>query len=160
MEALTAPVDIFATKGIEYLLILLFLATFLAFWIYFTTDREVTVKARGTKIKNLMEWFNVPEGIFYHQGHSWVREEIGGLLRVGVDDFAQKMLGTVSSIHTGKAGAMVKQGEQGWTLKAGARSVAMLSPVDGEILEVNKDVLSDPSLINRDPYGKGWLFKI
>ena len=69
METFAAhPVDIFATKGIEYLLVLFFLATFLAFWLYFTTDRKVTVRARGTRLRNLMEWFSIPEGIFFHQG--------------------------------------------------------------------------------------------
>ena len=160
MNPLAAPVDIFATKGIEYLVILFFLATFLAFWLYFTTDRQEIVRAGGTKIKNLMDWFRVPEGFFFHQGHSWVQEEVGGTLRVGMDDFAQKMVGKISSIDIGNVGTKVKQGEKSWTLKAGNRLIAMLAPVNGEILEVNKDVLADPSLINRDPYGKGWLFKI
>ena len=160
MEALAVPVDIFATKGIEYLLFLLFLGAFLTLWLMFTSDRERTVKVRGTKNKNLMNWFSVPEGIFFHLGHSWARAESAGTLRVGMDDFAQKMIGAVDSVRTGKAGEKLRQGEEGWILKMENRSIAMLSPVNGEILEVNKEVLADPSLIHNDPYGKGWLLKV
>ena len=163
METFAAhPVDIFATKGIEYLLVLFFLATFLAFWLYFTTDRKVTVRARGTRLRNLMEWFSIPEGIFFHQGHAWARAESpgAGTLRVGLDDFAQKMVGDVGAIQVGGTGLHVRQGEKGWTLKAGNKSIAMLSPVNGEIIEVNQEVLANPSLLNSDPYGKGWLLKI
>jgi len=161
MDPTAAPVDIFATKGIEYLIILFFLAAFLTFWLMFT-DRHPTVKARGSRLRNLMEWFSVPEGIFFHQGHAWVRAESPGAatLRVGLDDFAQKMVGVADSIQVGKAGVNVRQGEVSWTLKAGKRSIAMLSPINGEIIEVNQAVLSNPSLINSDPYGKGWLLKI
>ena len=158
MDPTAAPVDIFATKGIEYLIILFFLAAFLTFWLMFT-DRYPNVKVKGTKNK-IMDWFSVPAGFFFHQGHAWARVESGGVLRVGMDDFAQKMVGTVNAVRTGKAGDKVRQGENGWTLKMGDRSIAMLSPVNGEILEVNKQALANPSLINSDPYGKGWLIKI
>jgi len=158
MDPLAAPVDIFATKGIEYLIILFFLAAFLTFWLMFT-DRYPTVKVKGTKNK-IMDWFRVPDGIFFHQGHAWAQVERAGVLKVGMDDFAQKMVGTVKSVDTGKAGEKVRQGEEGWTLKMGNRSIPMLSPVNGEILEVNKEALANPSLINRDPYGKGWLIKV
>jgi glycine cleavage system H lipoate-binding protein len=159
MDPTAAPVDIFATKGIEYLIILFFLAAFLTFWLMFT-DRHPNVKVKGRKSKNLMDWFSVPEGLFFHQGHAWAKVESAGVLKVGMDDFAQKMVGTAKSVLAGKPGEKVRQGEEGWTLKMGNRSIPMLAPVNGEILEVNKEALANPTLINRDPYGKGWLIKI
>jgi glycine cleavage system H lipoate-binding protein len=164
MEALAAapPVDMFATKGIEYLLILIFLAAFLGFWLYFTSGDERTVKTKGKRINNPLEWFAVPKGVHFHRGHSWAKPETSDAdtLKVGMDDFAQKMTGKVDFFYIGEAGAKMKQGEEGWTLKVRNKPITMLSPVNGEIIEVNEEVLADPSLINNDPYGKGWILKV
>ena len=95
-------------------------------------------------------------------GHSWAKPETNDAdtLKVGMDDFAQKMTGKVDFFYIGEAGGKMKQGEEGWTLKVRNKPITMLSPVNGEILEVNEEVLADPSLINNDPYGKGWILKV
>ena len=96
----------------------------------------------------------------FHPGHGWARAGRKGLITVGMDDFAVKLLGRVDSISLPAAGSMVKQGSAGWLMNADGKAIPMLSPVDGAVVEINMDVVDVPSLAFDDPYGKGWLFKV
>ncbi|MHB8909659.1 MAG: glycine cleavage system protein H [Syntrophales bacterium] len=98
--------------------------------------------------------------VYYHQGHSWTIPESGNAVRVGIDDFAQKLVGRIEAITCPPIGSEVRQGEKGWTLLVNAKSIDMLSPVDGTIVEINEGLLSSPESIGSDPYGESWLMKI
>lgn len=150
-------IAIYATKGFEYLWILSFLAIFTGFYLYFTSSKfEPRLAAAGRMLSAIGEWFRVPEGLLFHQGHTWVQpdEADPGLVRVGLDDFAQKLVGKVDSVKTPGLGARVHQGETGWSLRIGGKSINMLSPVSGEIVGVNKAFQSN------DPFGNGWVYKV
>lgn len=151
-------VDIYATKGIEYLLVVAFLLAI----VFFSRSFALPVTEGGRKgfFADLAGWFRIPEGIFYHQGHGWLRPAEGGLVTVGIDDFAQKFVGPIDSLDLPPAGSRLRQGAQGWGLKVGPKTIPMLSPVDGEVVEVNWDALRNPASLNEDPYGKGWLLKV
>jgi glycine cleavage system H lipoate-binding protein len=155
-------VDLFATKGMEYVLVIGFLLAFILFWRYLSRPVRLAgdFNARGRGAARLTPWFNLADGIFYHQGHSWAMHEYGRVVRVGMDDFAQKLLGRSNSVDLPQVGAKVEQGEAGWKLHVDTKSVDLLSPVDGEVIALNEEVLKNPDLINHDPYGKGWLMKI
>ena len=77
-----------------------------------------------------------------------------------MDDFAQKMLGKIDAIKFPKVGSQVTQGEKGWSLLVGSKSIDMLSPVDGKIVDINENLLSSPENVSRDPYGQSWLMKV
>ncbi len=106
--------------------------------------------------------FLVPEGFFFHQGHAWLQADNADICMgtIGINDFAQKMVGAIDFVNAGGIGKKIKQGERGWTLRVRHKSIDMLSPVSGEIVGVNGAALSNPSLLNNDPYGKGWLLKV
>jgi len=106
--------------------------------------------------------FLVPEGFFFHQGHTWMQADNADIstVTIGMDDFAQKMVGAIDFVNAGGIGEKIKQGERGWTLRVRHKPIDMLSPVSGEIVGVNEAAMSNPSLINNDPYGKGWLLKV
>ncbi len=114
------------------------------------------------KMKTLERFagFLVPRDLMYHPGHAWARLEDGDIITVGMDDFAVKLLGSVDSISLPKEGSKVKQGSFGWLMKAESRVIQMLSPVEGEVVAVNSEVINSPALAFNDPYGKGWLFKV
>ena len=158
---------IYATKGFEYLLILGFLALFTAFYLYFTSGKfeQVTAVIRSS-IEHMVDWFRVPDNILFHQGHTWALQEVAdpGIVTVGIDDFAQKMIGPMAFKNTPAIGSFVKQGEKGWSLDDGKKSVDMLMPMSGEVVDINKDALrnntSKDSELSRDPYEQGWLLKI
>jgi len=104
--------------------------------------------------------FLVPNDVMYHPGHAWARMEANDIITVGMDDFAAKLLGSVDLISLPKEGSKVRQGSFGWLMKAESRAIHMLSPVEGEVVAINNEVIGSPSLPFDDPYGKGWLFKV
>jgi glycine cleavage system H lipoate-binding protein len=103
--------------------------------------------------------FMVADGYYYHQGHAWARIEHGGFVRLGVDDFAWRLLGP-TDFTLPKIGAKLKPNETGWSMKRGERSAAMLSPMSGIVMATNQTALRQPDLAKKDPYGKGWLVVI
>ncbi len=151
-------VDIYATKGIEYLIVIAFLASF----VYFSRAFSLRTVAAGVArtISDIVEWFRLPADRHYHQGHSWMKGEADGLVSVGLDDFAQKLVGKVDGVELPPVGAKLAQGEKAWKLTVDSRPVAMLSPVDGEVVAVNVEAQRSPGVLNQDPYGTGWLLKV
>jgi len=161
---------IYATKGFEYLLILGFLALFTAFYLYFTSERfEKVATVISSTIEHMVDWFQVPDNILFHQGHAWARieESEPGIVKVGMDDFAQKMAGPMGIRNNPTVGSVIRQGERGWSLQDSEKSVDMLSPVSGEVTEINTALLAElekdshaTEAMGNDPYGKGWILKI
>ena len=109
---------------------------------------------------SVAQWFSLPEGLHYHQGHTWVMPQGAELVKVGMDDFAQRLVGRSDKISLPKAGSRLEQGNVGWKLGVDAKTIDMLSPVTGDVVAVNKDIIKNPDLINQDPYGKGWLMMV
>ena len=104
--------------------------------------------------------FMVADGYYYHQGHSWARIEHGGFVRLGVDDFAWRLLGGSTDISLPQIGAKLKQNETGWAIKREEKTAAVLSPMSGIVMTTNQNALRQPHLSKKDPYGKGWLVVI
>jgi glycine cleavage system H lipoate-binding protein len=107
-----------------------------------------------------MAGFLVPNDVMFHAGHGWARLGRKHIFTVGMDDFAAKLLGRADSISLPAQGSRVKQGAPGWQMKADSKSILMLSPIDGEVVQVNRDVIDSPDLAFNDPYGNGWLFRV
>ena len=97
-----------------------------------------------------------PDDLYYHRDLMWVKVE-GGSVRVGYNDWAQEAAGKLVNLNTRKVGRSVKAGKTLGTVESGKWVGPLKSPVAGEILEVNQEVLKDPSVINGDPYGAGWV---
>jgi len=160
MEGFTY-VDIFATKGIEYLLVISGLLFFAFFWQFLNRPAVAVYREAENFVSAISDWFRLPaEGVYFHQGHSWAAPEGGEVVRVGMDDFAQKLLGKIDAIKFPKVGSQITQGEKAWSLLVGSKSIDMLSPVDGKILAINENLLSSPESISKDPYGQSWLMTV
>lgn len=102
--------------------------------------------------------FRLAEDTYYHEGHTWAKPEYGGRVRVGLDDFAQRLLGRVSRIDLPDLGHPVKQGEVGFCVRRNGDVVSILSPIDGVILRINPRLSENPGLVNEFPYEAGWIF--
>ena len=117
-----------------------------------------------TKTKNIpyevqqVKGFDVPMGFYFHEGHTWARIESGGYIRIGLDDFALKLLGKADALDLPLMGKELDMDNVGWGLKRKENQADVLSPVDGVIVEVNSKARENPELANREPYGEGWLF--
>ena len=102
---------------------------------------------------------NVPENLLYTKDHEWLRVE-GNLGYVGVTDFAQGELGDVVFIEIETVGETLKKEEVFGTIEAVKTVSDMFMPVSGEILELNPKLEQTPEVVNKDPYGNGWMVKI
>ena len=151
--------DIFATKGIEYLLVIGFLLLFTFFWRFLSRPARRVFEAAEKFIPVVNEWFRLPEEVYYHLGHSWAAPEGKNLVKVGVNDFAQKLVGKINAIHLPGLGSTVNQGEKGWTLEVDSKTIDMLSPVDGKVVAINEKIVHSPEDINKYPY-VSWLIKV
>ncbi len=104
--------------------------------------------------------FQVPENLRYHGGHTWALSESRELVRVGMDDFASKLVGKIESINLPQRGRWVRQGQKIWTIFRDGKSVDMVSPIEGTITDINEAVAKNPELARKDPYGEGWLVTV
>jgi len=102
---------------------------------------------------------NVPEGLLYTKDHEWLRVE-GDFGYVGVTDFAQGELGDIVFIEIETVGETLAKEEVFGSIEAVKTVSDMFMPVGGEILEVNPALDATPDVVNKDPYGKGWMVKI
>lgn len=152
--------DIFATKGIEYVLVILFLGAFVIFSYMTFRTKGTSGNVTQTARRIVYQLFKVPDFLYYHQGHSWVLPESEKVAKVGIDDFAQKLVGKIEAIHVPKRGEEILQGDVAWSLIVDGKEIKMLSPVDGEIIEINDRIIEDPKKLMEDPYGDGWLLRV
>jgi glycine cleavage system H protein len=102
---------------------------------------------------------NVPVNLLYTKDHEWLRVE-GNTGYVGVTDFAQGELGDVVFIEIETIGETLMKEEVFGTIEAVKTVSDMFMPVSGEILELNPALEESPDVVNKDPYGKGWMVKI
>ena len=104
--------------------------------------------------------YSVPSTLFYHPQHSWARIEEGGRVRVGLDDFGQKLAGRFYSVLLPAPGTEVGPGCETWRIVHSAGETVLTTPVRGIVEERNSRLSQLPSLVNRDPYGNGAAFVV
>ncbi len=104
--------------------------------------------------------YSLARDYYYHPGHSWVRIEHGGRGRVGLDDFAVSVFGPSRRIDLPPLGARVEQDRIGWAFQRENKEAAVLSPITGTVLAVNRDAQEHPEILHQDPYYAGWLFMV
>ena len=151
--------------------VLLVLFTFVAFLLidYFRTRNTVVrpaieataaAETRPRLQPALVAGFQVPENLRYHPGHSWALQESPNLVRVGMDDFATKLTGTVESFTLPQRGQWIRQGQKMCTIHRDGSAVDMVSPIEGTVADINEFVAQNPKLALNDPYGDGWLLTV
>jgi len=102
---------------------------------------------------------NVPTDLRYCPSHEWIRLE-GDVATVGISDHAQEELTDVVFVELPAVGRTVDPGDPTAVVESVKAASDIYAPVGGEIIEANPEVEADPSLVNTDPYGKGWIFKL
>ncbi|MFB3829641.1 MAG: glycine cleavage system protein H [Bryobacteraceae bacterium] len=149
--------------------VILVLATFLIFILLdYALNRKKAVQTAPAPAAavspalgpSYVEGFLVPEQMAYHPGHTWALRERRNLVRVGMDEFAAALAGKIDKIDLPKPGQWIRQGQRAFSVHRAGERAEVVSPTEGEVIEINADVLSDPSLLRQDPYGKGWLATI
>jgi glycine cleavage system H protein len=157
-------------KGNTNMTVPLVLLTFLVFIVldYFLNRRKAvatvaveTSQAAPAQLGgNFVDGFHVPEHLSYHPGHSWLVRERKNVVRIGADEFAAALAGKVDRIELPKAGQWIRQGQKILAFYRDGEKTEMVSPTEGEVMEVNAEVLANPALLRSDPYQKGWLLAL
>ncbi len=158
----TGMTDLFATKGIEYLIVIGYLVLLVLFWGVLTGPRAARSSATTTRgAARPRTRLTVPNDHYYHPGHAWaVATDDRGIMKVGMDDFAQRLLGTPDAVRLPAVGARLKQGDHGWNVVVDSEEIGMRSPVAGEVIEINPDAVASPAVVCDDPYDRGWLMRV
>jgi glycine cleavage system H protein len=107
----------------------------------------------------MTEGKEVPEGLYYYKEHEWAKVE-GDLVICGITDYAQNSLHEITYVEISEAGSELKFGEECGLVESMKASNDLYTPITGEIVEVNDKLEDSPELVNEDPYGKGWMWKI
>ena len=97
--------------------------------------------------------------VYYSKEHEWVRVD-GDTATVGITDFAQGQLGDVVFVEVPEAGRQLSQGGEAAVVESVKAASDVYAPIGGEVIEGNQAVVDEPSLVNSDPEGEGWFFKL
>ena len=102
----------------------------------------------------------LPGGLFVHGGHTWAKVDSSGAVQVGLDGFAQGVLGRVDRFELPADGTMLRQGEPAFAALQSGKRIEFVSPVDGVVCAVNERINADPAEARKAPYEKGWAFML
>ena len=103
--------------------------------------------------------YNMPHDLYYEQNHFWVRTD-GDIVTMGMDDFGQQMAGDIVFIQLPPEGKRLKAGKPFAKMESGKWLGKIFAPLDGELVKINEELELNPTLINEDCYGDGWMFGI
>lgn len=102
----------------------------------------------------------IPTDLKYRESHEWVREDEGDGVTVGITDHAQAELGDMVYVELPEPGMSYTQGDACAVVESVKAASDIYAPVSGEVVEINEALEDDPGLVNNDPYGDGWLFRM
>jgi len=153
-------VDIFDTKGAEYIFVIGYLLILIIFWKI--SHKQVKIvrqiqRALGTLSANLLR---IPQGLFYSKNHTWAHLEESGAVKVGLDDMLQHITGEVTFSSLKNSGEMINKGDLLTEIAQEGKFLRIFSPISGQILNTNFQLAESPEILNEDPYEKGWIYKI
>ncbi len=110
-------------------------------------------------VKTKIGEYLVKDSLYYTESDEWVKIE-GDTITMGVTDYAQKKLRYIVNVDLPEPGTEVSAGEPIATLESVKTTADVYAPFEGEVVEVNEELIDSPDLINKDPYGAGWILKI
>ncbi len=102
---------------------------------------------------------NIPDDLLYTEEHEWVRVD-GNVATIGITDYAQSELGDIVYIELPNVGDKTKQMEPFGTIEAVKAVSDLYAPLTGEVVEINEALADSPDLVNKDPYGDGWMIRV
>lgn len=104
--------------------------------------------------------YQLPEPLVYHPGHTWAKPVGDDTVVMGIDDFARRLIGSAERISVPSIGAWLRQGSKAFRVSIDGRSADFVSPVEGEVVEVNSALAERPAMATEEPYGRGWVLKV
>ncbi|MCX6232818.1 MAG: glycine cleavage system protein H [Bacteroidetes bacterium] len=152
--------NIFETKGIEYIAIIVFFLILIPFWIILNKKTEIKHSIKKALSFLSFDMLKIPQGIFLGKNHTWIYLEKSGNASVGLDDFLLHTTGELQLINQRNSGEIISKGDLLMEVKQDNKLLKIYSPISGEIMSRNIHLNETPELLNEDPFGKGWIYKI
>jgi glycine cleavage system H lipoate-binding protein len=126
---------------------------------YFSDQYTVHAVVQPVDVLDI-KGFKIPHGYYLHRGHTWVKIEEGSTVRVGLDDFALRLLGPLDRIEAPLLGKELEQDRGDILLGRGSNMARVQSPVGGVVTDINPALREKGSLANQDPYTQGWVMRL
>ncbi|MEI6681113.1 MAG: glycine cleavage system protein H [Bacteroidota bacterium] len=152
--------DIFATKGIEYLVIIAFLVLLIPFAVVLNRQVKVTTQLKQALAFLSAGSLRIPQGLLFNKNHTWTHLEKSGAASLGLDDLLLHLTGEVNFSALKKPGETIRRGDPIAEIGHQGKLLRIDSPISGKILQTNPTLGDHPGLLNEDPYGRGWIYKI
>lgn len=152
--------NIFETKGIEYIAIIIFFMILIPFWLFLNNHKEIKQKIRNIIRVLNFEILKIPLGIFIGENHTWMFLEKSGYASIGLDDFILHTTGRIKIKFSCNIDYKINKGELLFVIEKENKMLKIFSPVTGKITQNNLSVNENSDLLFSDPYNKGWLVKI
>ncbi len=153
-------VDIYDTKGTEYLFVIAYLILFIVFTRVVSNPGKVLREIKDVVSTLSVKILRIPQGIYFNKNHTWAHLGESGSARVGLDDFLQHVIGNLRLSGLKNPGEPIKKGELLAEIEQDGKQLKVYSPLSGVVLETNEMLSDNPELINADPYEEGWLYQI
>jgi len=151
--------NIFDTKGIEYIFIIIFFAVLIPFWIILhRKSRKLALVSEAFSISP--DDLRIPQGVFFGRNHTWLYLLKNGKARIGLDDLLMHTTGLVNISFTAEPGTRVEKGDLIAELNHKGNRLQILSPLSGEIRKANDSLNKHPEQMNNQPFSEGWIFEI
>jgi glycine cleavage system H lipoate-binding protein len=125
---------------------------------YFNDQYTVHAVVRPVDFLDI-DGFKIPQGFYLHRGHAWMKVEEGSEVRMGVDDFALRLLGPLDQIEAPLVGKTLKQDRADIMMRRGRNKAKILSPISGVVTAINPKLRERGDLSNQDPYSDGWVLR-
>ncbi len=151
-------VNIFETKGIEYIIIIIFLLLLIPFWMIF--NKRIPEHLHNI-IRNLTaSVLRIPQGFFFSKNHTWAFLEKSGNAKIGIDDFLIQVVGDVQIKRFKTQGELFSKGDLLAELEGNGKKLKVFAPVSGEIIYTNNLIQEEPEILVDDPYERGWFYSV
>ena len=126
---------------------------------YFSDQYTVHAVVQPVDVLDI-KGFKIPHGYYLHRGHTWVKIEEGSTVRIGLDDFALRLLGPLDRIEAPLIGKELEQDRGDILLSRGSNTARVQSPVSGVVTDINPELRVKGNLANQDPYTQGWVMRL
>mgnify|MGYP001545968177 CR=1 FL=1 len=103
---------------------------------------------------------NIPADLMFTSSHEWVKDEGDDTVTIGITDHAQELLGDLVFVELPDIGDVIETGGEAGVVESVKAASDIYSPVTGEVIEINEDLVDSPELVNEQPYDNGWIYKI
>ncbi len=153
-------INIFDTKGIEYIVIIAFLVLLIPFWLLLNRKTKLGYQL-GKAMNHLSVTIkDIPQGFFYSNYHTWTHLEKSGAATIGLCDMLLQITGEVKLNLLMDNGEFINKGDVIAEIDQNGKHLRIKSPISGIIMNTNPLLTLSPGILNDDPYGNGWMCKI